>query len=97
MAGMGPRADRLRREYPNHVWSYNFVEDRTHNVRKFRMLNVIDEFTPECIAIRVSRTLRAVTGARSNPLACCSIPTNFGSHPCYSAKIRHALTFNPAT
>ena len=32
-------------ERPNHVWSYDFVEDRTHDGRKFRMLNVIDEFT----------------------------------------------------
>ena len=51
---------RLRPEYPNHVWSYDFVEDRTHNGRKFRMLNVIDEFTRECIAIKVSRKLKAV-------------------------------------
>jgi len=51
---------RLRPEYPNHVWSYDFVEDRTHNGRKFRMLNVIDEFTRECMAIRVSRRLKAV-------------------------------------
>lgn len=43
---------RLRLEYPNHVWSYYFVEDQTHNGRKIRMLNVIDEFTRECIAIR---------------------------------------------
>ncbi len=33
---------RLRPEYPNHVWSYDFVEDRAHNGRKIRMLNVID-------------------------------------------------------
>jgi hypothetical protein len=33
---------RLRSERPNHVWSYDLVEDRTHNGRKFRMLNVID-------------------------------------------------------
>ena len=51
---------RLRPEYPNHVWSYDFVEDRTHNGRKYRMLNIIDEFTRECLAIRVSRRLRAV-------------------------------------
>ncbi len=50
---------RLRPEYPNHVWSYDFVEDRTHDKRKIRMLNVIDEFTRECIAIRVSRRLNA--------------------------------------
>lgn len=50
---------RLRPEYPNHVWSYDFVEDRTHNGRKFRMLNVIDEFTRECLAIRIDRRLRS--------------------------------------
>ncbi len=50
---------RLRPEYPNHVWSYDFVEDRTHDGRKFRMLNIIDEFTRECLAIRVSRKLKA--------------------------------------
>ena len=50
---------RLRPERPNHVWSYDFVEDRTHDRRKIRMLNVIDEFTRECLAIRVSRKLNA--------------------------------------
>jgi putative transposase len=51
---------RLRAERPNHVWSYDFVEDRTHDGRKYRMLNVIDEFTHECLAIRVNRKLKAV-------------------------------------
>jgi transposase InsO family protein len=51
---------RLRPEHRNHVWSYDFVEDRTHDGRKYRMLNVIDEFTHECIAIRVSRRLKAI-------------------------------------
>jgi hypothetical protein len=50
---------RLRPEHPNHVWSYDFVEDRTHDGRKFRMLNVVDEFTHECLAIRVARKLKA--------------------------------------
>jgi putative transposase len=50
---------RLRAEYPNHVWSYDFVEDRTYDGRKYRMLNLIDEFTHECLAIRVARRLKA--------------------------------------
>ena len=50
---------RLRPERPNHVWSYDFVEDRTHNGRKLRMLNVIDEFTRECLTIRVDRKLKS--------------------------------------
>src|SRR5215217_1208942 len=51
---------RLRPQHRNHVWSYDFVEDRTHDGRKFRLLNVIDEFTHECLAIRVDRKLRAI-------------------------------------
>ena len=51
---------RLRPEHRDHVWSYDFVEDRTHDGRKVRMLNVVDEFTRECLAIRVARKLKAV-------------------------------------
>ena len=51
---------RLRPERRNHVWSYDFVEDRTHDGRKYRMLNMIDEFTRECLAIRVARRLKAI-------------------------------------
>jgi len=50
---------RLRPGRPNHVWAYDFVEDRTRDGRKFRMLNVVDEFTRECLAIRVARRLRS--------------------------------------
>src|SRR4030095_6279215 len=42
------------------VWSYDFVEDRTHDGRKYRMLNVLDEFTHERLAIRVARKLKAI-------------------------------------
>jgi len=50
---------RLRAERANHVWSYDFVEDRTHGGRKYRMLNIIDEFTHECLAIRIDRKLNS--------------------------------------
>ncbi len=50
---------RLRAERPNHVWSYDFVEDRTHEGRKYRMLNIVDEFTHECLAIRIDRKLKS--------------------------------------
>ncbi len=40
-------------------WSSDFVEARTHDGRKVRLLNVIDEFTCECLAIRVARKLKA--------------------------------------
>src|SRR3712207_4793653 len=48
---------RLRPERPNHVWAYDFVEDRTRDGRKFRMLCVVDEFTREALAIGVARKL----------------------------------------
>ena len=48
---------RLRPDRPNHVWAYDFVEDRTRDGRKFRTLNVVDEFSRECLAIRVGRKL----------------------------------------
>jgi len=50
---------RLRPSYKNHVWSYDFVMDRTHNGRAIRMLNIIDEFTRECLAIEVDRKLNS--------------------------------------
>ena len=50
---------RLRPEHRDHVWSYDFVEDRTHDGRKFRTLNVVDEFTRECLVIRVARKLNS--------------------------------------
>ena len=51
---------RLRPERTNHVWAYDFVEDRTRDGRKLRMLNVVDEFSRECLCIRVSRRLKAI-------------------------------------
>ena len=50
---------RLRAEHRDHVWSYDFVADRTAEGRAFRMLTVIDEHTRECLAIVVARRLRS--------------------------------------
>jgi putative transposase len=50
---------RLRPEHANHVWSYDFVQDRTHDGRAFRTLNIIDEFTKEALMIRVDRKLNS--------------------------------------
>ena len=48
---------RLRPERANHVWSYDFVSAMTHDGRTLRMLTLIDEYTRECLAIRVARRL----------------------------------------
>ena len=52
---------RLRPERANHVWSYDFVAARTHDGRSLRLLTLIDEFTRECLAIRVARRQNSVT------------------------------------
>ena len=48
---------RLRPTHRNHVWSYDFVMDRTADGRVIPMLTIVDEFTRECLAIDVARKL----------------------------------------
>lgn len=50
---------RLRPCWPKHVWSYDFVAERLINGRKIRILTVIDEYTRECLALRVGYTLKS--------------------------------------
>jgi len=47
-------------ERRNHVWSYDFVEDRTEKGGKLRILTVMDEFTRESLAILVDRSIASV-------------------------------------
>ena len=49
---------RLRSEYENHVWSYDLMIDRTADGRAFKILNIIDEYTRECLDILVARRIR---------------------------------------
>lgn len=51
---------RLRPERRNHVWSYDFVEAQTHDGRKLRLMTLIDEFTRECLAVRVARRINGL-------------------------------------
>ena len=50
---------RLRPERPNHVWSWDFVFDRTDDGRTLKLMVVIDEYTRQCLAIHVARRIRA--------------------------------------
>ncbi len=50
---------RLRPEHRNHVWSYDFVHCRTDDGKAFRTLNILDEFSRECLSIRVKRKLNS--------------------------------------
>ncbi len=48
---------RLRPERANHVWAYDFLKAMTHDGRALRLLVLLDEYTRECLAIRVARRL----------------------------------------
>jgi len=50
---------RLRPEHRHHVWSWDFVMDRTDDGRPLKLMVVLDEWSRECLAIRVARRLRA--------------------------------------
>jgi putative transposase len=52
-------ATRRRAEHRNHVWSYDFIEDRTADGRKLKLLPIVDEFTRECLTIEVERSMTA--------------------------------------
>mgnify|MGYP001801674791 CR=1 FL=1 len=51
---------RLRPEHCDHAWSYDFVHCRTDDGKAFRTLNILDEYSRECLAIRVRRKLNSV-------------------------------------
>ncbi len=50
---------RLRPTHRDHVWAYDFVQDRTADGKRIRMLTIVDEFTRDCLAIDVARRLRS--------------------------------------
>lgn len=51
-------AQRLQRaQQPNHVWSYDFLEARTERGGRLRVLAVLDEYTRECLALYVARSI----------------------------------------
>ena len=46
---------RLRPQFKDHVWSYDFVATRTEDGRPLRILTLIDEYTRECLTLKVAR------------------------------------------
>lgn len=51
------KGEMKRAEYPDHVWTYDFMNDVTEKGVQIRILNIIDEFSRECLAIRVGRSI----------------------------------------
>ncbi|MEO0563964.1 MAG: IS3 family transposase, partial [Chloroflexota bacterium] len=48
-----------RAQHPNHVWSYDFTEDRAENGQRVRILAVMDEYTRECLMIYAAKSIRS--------------------------------------
>lgn len=51
---------RMRPEHKDHVWSYDFVHDRTHDERPLKILTLIDKYSRECLALRVARWMTSI-------------------------------------
>ena len=51
---------RLRPNYPNHVWSYDFLFDATADGQRLKWMPVIDEHTRECLALEVDRSITSI-------------------------------------
>ena len=82
---------RLRPMHQNHVWSYDFIHDRTQDHRTLKMLTVIDEYTRECLAIIVQRKIKSddVLDCLSNLFLIYGIPEHIRSDngPEFTAKV----------
>lgn len=44
---------------PNHVWTVDFVHDKLSRGRNIRLLSVVDEYTRQCLCLRVERSLKS--------------------------------------
>jgi transposase InsO family protein len=55
----GNSCGRRRAERPNHVWTWDFIHDRTATGRPLKWLAITDEFTRECLALEVDRSIKS--------------------------------------
>ena len=60
LVGSGENGVTKRRaEYPDHVWSYDFVMDSTEDGRRVKAMPVVDEYTRECLSLEGQRSIKA--------------------------------------
>ena len=82
--------NRLRSTHRNHVWSYDFVMDRTHDGKPIKILTLIDEYSRYCLALIVGRTIKSDDDLHSlsNLFLIYGIPENIRSDngPEFTAK-----------
>jgi transposase InsO family protein len=50
---------RRKAEHKDHVWTWDFIHDRTTNGRPLKWLSIVDEYTRECLALEVDRSITA--------------------------------------
>jgi putative transposase len=72
---------RLKPEFAKHVWSYDFMQERTHDGKVFRILNIIDEYTRECLLAKAARsfTHQDVLGCLTDLFCECGVPVHLRS------------------
>ena len=68
---LGTRAPMAIPQGPNQRWSIDFVQDALDDGRRFRMLNVVDDFTRECLASVLDTSLSGVRVVRELDQLCC--------------------------
>ena len=61
----GERIAMVAATAPNHRWSMDFVHDQLSDGRRIRMLNIVDDFTRECVEIQVDTSLSGMRVART--------------------------------
>jgi transposase InsO family protein len=58
--GTSDQACHVRRaEHQDHVWCWDFVFDRTESGSPLKWLSIVDEYTRECLALKVDRGITA--------------------------------------
>ena len=57
-------ATRQRAQRANQVWSWDIIHDQTQRGSSLRILTLIDEYTKQCLAIEVGRSIRALDAIR---------------------------------
>jgi transposase InsO family protein len=80
--GSGENAcSRRRAERPDHVWTWDFIHDRTGDGRTLKWFTLVDEYTRECLALEVDRSItsREVLGVLRRLFASRGAPAHIRS------------------
>ena len=58
------RTDIPKPDYPNHIWSMDFMRDSLANSRSIKILSIVDEYTRKCFRIEVDTSINGVRVTR---------------------------------